>query len=93
MTSYERAAYLGRRATQIAQEAPVMSNLTLKTHTPLQIAQDELRNGKGIFVVRRNFPGNVYEDWDLSELKLGDNDISPARHPQWSSMDRLTIRT
>jgi DNA-directed RNA polymerase subunit K/omega len=93
MTSYERAAYLGRRATQIAQAAPVMSDLTLKTHTPLQIAQDELRNGKGIFVVRRNFPGSVYEDWDLNELKLGSNDISPARHPQWSCMDRLTIRT
>ena len=35
---------------------------------PLEIAEQELREKKLPFIVRRNLPGGYYEDWKVDEL-------------------------
>mmetsp|Transcript_70723 Transcript_70723/g.129446 ORF Transcript_70723/g.129446 Transcript_70723/m.129446 type:complete len:89 (-) Transcript_70723:137-403(-) len=67
MTKYERARILGARALQISMNAPVMIELDGETD-PLIIAENELRERKVPFVVRRYLPDGTYEDWKVSEL-------------------------
>ena len=71
MTKYERARILGTRALQISMNAPVMVELEGETD-PLQIALKELRHRKIPITVRRFLPDGSYEDWNVDELIIPD---------------------
>jgi len=71
MTKYERARILGTRAVQISMNAPVMVELEGETD-PLQIALKELRARKIPLTVRRFLPDGSYEDWNVDELIIPD---------------------
>jgi len=71
MTKYERARILGTRALQISMNAPVMVELEGETD-PLQIALKELRERKIPITVRRFLPDGSYEDWNVDELIIPD---------------------
>ena len=71
MTKYERARVLGTRALQISMNAPVMVELEGETD-PLQIALKELRARKIPITVRRFLPDMSYEDWNVDELIIPD---------------------
>lgn len=71
MTKYERARVLGTRALQISMNAPVMVELEGETD-PLQIALKELLRKKIPITVRRYLPDLSYEDWDVDELIIPD---------------------
>merc|ERR1719197_1012042 len=71
MTKYERARILGTRALQISMNAPVMVELEGETD-PLQIALKELRQRKIPITVRRFLPDSSYEDWNVDELIIPD---------------------
>ena len=71
MTKYERARILGTRALQISMNAPVMVELEGETD-PLQIALKELRARRIPITVRRFLPDGSYEDWNVDELIIPD---------------------
>mmetsp|Transcript_3810 Transcript_3810/g.6284 ORF Transcript_3810/g.6284 Transcript_3810/m.6284 type:complete len:173 (+) Transcript_3810:1306-1824(+) len=71
MTKYERARVLGTRALQISMNAPVMVELEGESD-PLQIALKELRQRKIPITVRRFLPDMSYEDWNVDELIIPD---------------------
>lgn len=59
MSKYERAAILGKRAEQIASGSPIYISLDLETRnppSPLEVAEQELKEGKIPFIIRRNLP-------------------------------------
>ena len=71
ITKFERARVLGTRALQISMNAPVMVELEGETD-PLQIALKELRQRKIPITVRRFLPDMSYEDWNVDELIIPD---------------------
>ena len=71
ITKFERARVLGTRALQISMNAPVMVELEGETD-PLQIALKELRARKIPITVRRFLPDGSYEDWNVDELIIPD---------------------
>ena len=71
LTKYEKARVLGTRALQISMNAPVMVELEGETD-PLQIALKELRQRKIPITVRRFLPDMSYEDWNVDELIIPD---------------------
>lgn len=71
MTKFERARVLGTRALQISMNAPVMVELEGETD-PLQIALKELRARKIPITIRRFLPDGSYEDWNVDELIIPD---------------------
>jgi len=71
MTKYERALVLGTRALQISMNAPVMVELEGESD-PLQIALKELRQRKIPITIRRFLPDGSYEDWNVDELIIPD---------------------
>ena len=71
LTKYERARVLGTRALQISMNAPVMVELEGETD-PLQIALKELRQRKIPITVRRFLPDGSFEDWNIDELIIPD---------------------
>ena len=71
ITKFERARVLGTRALQISMNAPVMVELEGETD-PLQIALKELRQRKIPITVRRFLPDGSYEDWNVDELIIPD---------------------
>jgi len=71
MTKFERARILGTRALQISMNAPVMVQIDGETD-PLQIALKELRQRKIPITVRRFLPDSSYEDWNVDELIIPD---------------------
>ena len=71
MTKFERARILGTRALQISMNAPVMVELEGETD-PLHIALKELRERKIPITVRRFLPDGSFEDWNVDELIIPD---------------------
>jgi len=71
MTKFERARILGTRALQISMNAPVMVALEGETD-PLQIALKELQQRKIPITIRRFLPDGSYEDWNVDDLIIPD---------------------
>jgi len=71
MTKYERARVLGTRALQISMNAPVLVELEGESD-PLQIALKELRQRKIPITIRRFLPDGSFEDWNVDELIIPD---------------------
>jgi DNA-directed RNA polymerase I, II, and III subunit RPABC2 len=69
LTKYERARILGTRALQISAGAPIFVRLDqLKQNDPLDIANEELRQGLLPISIRRELPDGTFEDWQMREL-------------------------
>lgn len=71
LTKYERARIIGVRAAQIARNAPIFVNAE-DERDPLKIAEQELREKKIPFIIRRYLPDGAYENWAVNELELLD---------------------
>jgi DNA-directed RNA polymerase I, II, and III subunit RPABC2 len=71
LTKYERARCLGTRALQLSMNAPAMIVVESGVTDPLEIAEQELREGKMPLIIRRYLPDMSYEDWRVSELIQG----------------------
>jgi DNA-directed RNA polymerase subunit K/omega len=83
LLKYERTACIGKRAVQISKGAPpLVQNMTLGQYTPLQIAQQEIREGKFIMNIERKFPDGSYEEWRGRDLKANLREITPASGPR-----------
>jgi len=68
---YARARVRGTRALQISMNAPVMVELEGESD-PLQIALKELRQRKIPITIRRFLPDGSYEDWNVDDLIIPD---------------------
>lgn len=69
LTKYERGRILGARATQIADNAPVLVPLEGDTD-PYVLACRELQLRVLPFIIRRYLPDGTYEDWAINELEV-----------------------
>ena len=66
LTNHEKAKVLGLRATQIQQNNPPL--IHTKLTDPLLIAEEELKQGKIPFIIKRNLPNNNYELVKITDL-------------------------
>jgi len=66
LTQYEKAKVLGLRSTQLQQNYPPLINTTL--NDPILIAEEELKQGKIPYIIKRNLPNNNYELVKLHDL-------------------------
>ncbi|MGQ9759172.1 MAG: DNA-directed RNA polymerase subunit K [Candidatus Methanomethylicaceae archaeon] len=66
MTRFERARVLGARALQISMGAPPL--IETKGKTPLEIAENELKEGILPLTIRRRLPDGRYQDIPLKWL-------------------------
>jgi DNA-directed RNA polymerase subunit K/omega len=70
MTKYEMALVVGKRATQLAQGAiPLIDVPARMTHVD-EIAEEELRQKKTPFIIRRDLGNGKYEYWKIKDMKL-----------------------
>lgn len=72
LTTYERTNILGTRAQQIMHNSPILidiNTLPEDKRTPYYIALEELKNLKVPFKVKRKFPDNTYELWNIKDFK------------------------
>jgi DNA-directed RNA polymerase I, II, and III subunit RPABC2 len=67
LTKYEKARILGVRAQQISTGAPIMIDST-GLSSALQVAEEELRQRKIPFIIRRTLPNGKIEDWKIEEF-------------------------
>ena len=66
LTQYEKSKILGLRGTQLQQNYLPLINTTL--NDPLLIAEEELKQGKIPFIIKRNLPNNHFELVKLNDL-------------------------
>ena len=67
MTKHELAAVVGKRATQLAHNAPTLVDTEGMTD-PILIAWKELEEGKSPLCVRRKVPRHGIEEYTANEL-------------------------
>ena len=70
MTKYEKAKILGIRASQISRNAKVWVDVPIGVFDSLEIAEQELREKKIPFIVRRILPDGRFEDFKVSDLGI-----------------------
>lgn len=70
MTKYELALIIGKRATQIAQGAIPLINVPARMTHVDEIAEEELRQKKTPFIIRRDLGNGKYEFWKVKDMKL-----------------------
>ena len=70
LTKYEKARLIGVRATQLANGARPMVDLGPKVISDLVIAEEELKQKKLPFIVRRPMPNGGSEYWKLKDLMV-----------------------
>jgi len=68
ITKFELSKVIGIRAMQITMNYPIMVKLDPKTIEPMEIAEQELKEGKMPIVIRRILPNGMYEDCDVNTL-------------------------
>lgn len=73
LTKYEKAKIIGVRAQQIAMGSPIYlpDEDVAKFKTPMEIAQEELRQKRTPLLVRRALDSKkcvIYEDWYITDL-------------------------
>jgi DNA-directed RNA polymerase subunit K/omega len=66
MTRFEKARVLGARALQLSMGAPPL--IESKASTPLEIAQEELKEGVLPITIRRRLPDMRHQDIPLKWL-------------------------
>jgi DNA-directed RNA polymerase I, II, and III subunit RPABC2 len=67
LTKYEKARIIGVRAQQISTGSPMMINPE-GFNSALEVAEEELRQRKIPFIIRRVLPNGQVEDWKIEEF-------------------------
>ena len=70
MTKYELALVIGKRATQIANGAIPLIDVPARMYKVDDIAEEELRQKKTPFIIRRDLGNNKYEYWKVKDMKI-----------------------
>ncbi len=70
MTKYEMALIIGKRATQIAKGAIPLIDVPARMTKVDEIAEEELRQKKTPFIIRRPLGNDKYEYWKIKDMKL-----------------------
>lgn len=70
MTKYELALIIGKRATQIARGAIPLIDVPARMTKVDEIAEEELRQKKTPFIIRRDLGNSKYEYWKIKDMKL-----------------------
>lgn len=70
MTKYELADILGKRASQINENAPIFVDVDPSVIDGYLIALKELQEKKIPFIIQRPLPNGKMEYWPISELEL-----------------------
>jgi DNA-directed RNA polymerase I, II, and III subunit RPABC2 len=70
LTIYEYTAIIGKRASQIQDNAPILITNYSSLDSPIDIAKKELTEGKIPFIIRRPLPNGTYEDVTLNNLVI-----------------------
>jgi DNA-directed RNA polymerase I, II, and III subunit RPABC2 len=70
MTKYEMALVIGKRATQIANGAIPLIDVPARMYKVDEIAEEELRQKKTPFIIRRDLGNSKYEYWKVKDMKL-----------------------
>lgn len=71
LTKYERTKLIGNRAAQLANNAPPTIDIDPKQEfVPRKIAEEELKQGKMPFMIKRKLPDNTDEYWKLSDVDI-----------------------
>lgn len=66
---YEKTRVVAARAQQLAQGAMPLVDPGATRMDPVAIAEEELRQKKTPFIIRRYMPSGHYEDWKIDELE------------------------
>lgn len=69
MNKYEYTQILGLRVQQIERGAEPLIKVTEDLNTPQLIAEEELRQRKTPFILKRKV-GDVYEYWKIEDLSI-----------------------
>jgi DNA-directed RNA polymerases I, II, and III subunit RPABC2 len=70
LSKYEKTRIIATRAQQIAYGAMPMIDFNLGEGVdPVYLAEEELKQKKTPFLVRRTLPSGHYEDWKITELE------------------------
>lgn len=67
MTKYEKSRIIGTRATALAYDAPPYVDTTGMKST-IDIAKKELKEKVIPYIIRRRFPNDKFEDWQIKDL-------------------------
>lgn len=70
LTKYERARLIGLRATQLANGAQPLVSVPNTVINELIIAEEELKEKKLPFIIRRPMPNGGSEYWKLKDLMI-----------------------
>lgn len=70
MTKYELSLVIGKRATQIAQGAIPLIDVPARMTKVDEIAEEELRQKKTPFIIRRDLGNGKYEYWKIKDMKI-----------------------
>ena len=70
LTKYERARLIGLRATQLANGAQPLVSVPNTVINELIIAEEELKQKKLPFIIRRPMPNGGSEYWKLKDLMV-----------------------
>ncbi len=68
MTVFEKSLILGKRATQIAMGAEPLIDVPARMTHVIEIAEEELRQKKTPFIIRRDLGNNKYEYWRIKDM-------------------------
>jgi DNA-directed RNA polymerase subunit K/omega len=69
LTKYEHARVLGARAAQIDNGAPLFITVDSSVMDSYLLAQEELKQKKIPFIIRRPMPNGKFEIWKLESLE------------------------
>jgi len=75
MTHYEKIRILGIRSKQISMGAKVMIKYNGNLEA-IELAKYELDNKTTPLIIKRPLPDNTYELWKVSDLSMGEDDMS-----------------
>ena len=71
MSKYEYTQILGLRVQQIERGAEPLIEVTSDLDTPQLIAEEELRQRKTPFILKRKIGLDRYECWKIEDLSIG----------------------
>ena len=69
MTKYEKTRVLGQRATQLDIGGKSLINVPDNIINSYLIAEEELKQKKLPFIIKRPIPNGGFEYWDVNDLE------------------------
>ncbi len=68
MTEFEKSLIIGKRATAIAYGAEPLIDVPARMVNVVEIAEEELRQKKTPYIVRRDLGNGKYEFWKIRDM-------------------------